>query len=524
MKLLKGVILMVFLISCYLFSGAQIIVPKNTIFLYGQITNSLNGGPIKNQTITVISDSVFNPDFSYFRELKSDNEGYFYDTISTYVNKGALKVITYDYLSVYHDTTIYFRFNWSEENFLFANFVLPTLPPAIIYQANFYYLKNPSGLNFSEYQFFDITNSSEIAWRQWNFGDGCFSSDLNPVHEYTEPGIYKVKLTVSIQPTPYSIPYITEIVKIINVSTKSYFNMGGHVKAGYFPIDAGEAYLYKIENNGIVTIDTAIFNDTLGYYCFFQVIEGEYLVKADLNPESTHFNEFMNTYYADKPVWTQADTIFHYSDNFEYDIQMIPITAMNPGPGCLSGIITYGYDPDYEKGVPADNVEILLFTGNNEPLICSHSNEGGYFCFNELELSTFIIHAEVTGKYTFPVQVTLTENIPAISEINIVIGNYTVNGSVNLNDINDYASIQEAGNIFPNPAGEFANLIITLGESGIINTEILDYTGKIIEKGSQTISAGICDLRFNVASLPAGVYFTKISIGNDFLIKKFVKK
>lgn len=520
---LKGVILLVFLINCGALLHAQIIVPKNTIYLYGQVTNSINGGPVKNQVLTVTSDTIYNPDFYYVSEVKTDAEGYFYDTIGTYVNKGALKVITTDYLGIHRDTTLYFRFNWSEENFLFANFILPVEPPTVILQANFYYLKDPSGQNISEFQFFDITNSTAIVWREWNFGDGNFSSEVNPVHVYTEPGIYKVKLSVSIQPTPFSIPYLTEIVKIINVSVKSYFNLGGHVKAGYFPIDAGDAYLYKIENNDIVMIDTAIFNDTLGYYCFFQLIEGEYLVRADISPESVLFNQFVNTYYADKPVWTEADTIFHYSDSFEYDIQLIPISSMNAGTGSISGFISFGFDPGKEMGVPAANVEILLFNSNQEPVGCSHSNNGGYFSFSGLELTTYFVHAEITGKYTFPVEVTLTVNYPDINEVNIVIGNYSINGSVNLNSINESESIRDIGELYPNPVQDRVNLDITVAESGILYLSILDECGKVILTRSRLLYAGTSLICFEVGDLPSGVYIAKIGFHNQQAIKKLIK-
>lgn len=524
MTLQKGVIIMAFLMCCFSFSNAQVVGQKNIIYLFGQITNTLNGGPIKHHPLTVYSDSTYNPEFSYFRELMTDAEGYFYDTITTYVNKGGLTVFTYDYLSGYHDTTIYFRFNWSEENFLFANFILPVEPPEIIYQANFYYLKNPTGLNTSEYQFFDITNSTDIVWREWNFGDGYFSAEVNPVHIYNEPGIYRVKLKVSIQPTPYSIPYFTEIVKIINVSIKSYFTLGGHVKAGYFPIDLGAAYLYKIENNDIVMIDTAVFNDDLGYYYFYQVIEGQYLVKSDLDPGSSLFNQYMNTYYANKPVWTEADTIFLLNDNFECDIDLIPITAMNPGPGKIAGNIIYGYDPDNGKGVPAGNVEILLYNANNEPLICSHSSEEGAFSFSNIELGLFNIHAEVTGKYTYPVQVTLTVNNPEIDEITITIGNYSVSGTVNLNGVGENLWIQAAGNIYPNPASGHVNLDVTFAETGVSDIILLGSNGQVISVCGQAINSGENNLHFDISFLPAGIYYAKVIYRKEEIIKKFIKK
>jgi hypothetical protein len=521
----KVVVLMVFFLSCItLHLNAQIIVPKNTIYLFGQITNSLNGGPIKNQSLTVYSDSLYYPGFTYTKVLKTDEEGYFYDTITTCLNKGALQVFTYDYLQGYHDTTIYFRFNWSEENYLFANFILPAEPPAVIYQANFYYLKNPTGQNFAEFQFFDITNSTDIIWREWNFGDGHYSNEVNPIHEYTEQGIFKVKLIVGIQPTPYSIPYYTEIVKIINVSIKSYFNLGGHVKAGYFPIDAGEAYLFKIENSDIIIIDTAVFNDTLGYYYFYQLIEGEYLVRADLRPESIYFNQFMNTYYADKSVWTEADTIFHYADNFEYDILMIPIASMNPGPGKISGIISYGYDPDNEKGMPAGNVEILLFNNDNEPVICSHSAGDGTFSFDNLELGNYSVHAEVTGKFTFPVQISLTLENQMVNGVNIIIGNYTINGSVNWNTIDESSVAGEISNIYPNPAADHLYIDLLLNNPGDLEIMIVDYTGKIVLTSPQPTTPGMNTCFLDISTLSSGMYFIKVGRNSEFLTGKFIKR
>jgi PKD repeat protein len=49
-------------------------------------------------------------------------------------------------------------------------------------------------------QFLDqsvIPEGAQITSRQWDFGDNTFSTDLNPVHEYTTSGTYKVTLTIS---------------------------------------------------------------------------------------------------------------------------------------------------------------------------------------------------------------------------------------------------------------------------------------------------------------------------------------
>ena len=496
---------------------------KNTIYLIGQITNELNGGPIKNQEVLIKSDSTYNPHFIYSTTLITDSEGYFYDTISTYAVKGNLIISTIDYLSTYHDTTVYFRFTWTEENILFANFILPIESPAINYQANFYYYRNPSGYNNMEYQFFDITNSNDIISWEWNFGDGNFSNQPNPLHLYMDDGIYRVKLIVNIQPDTCNIPYETMIVKIINVTVKDFFNMGGHVFAEDFPIDMGEAYLYKIEAKDIVLIDTAFFSDPLGYYVFYQLIEGEYIVKADLDPNSVLFNQFMTTYYSNEPTWTEADTIFLNSINFEYDIDLIPITQVFTGPGEVSGTIHYGYDPEMNKGFPANNVEILLYNENNEPIICCHSNEDGEFDFSDLELGSYNLHPEVTGKYTYPLNITLNETNPEIEDIKITINDFTVNGYVYAIEENNWTN--NVSQLYPNPAREFVNLEIDLLETSEIQILLFNNSGQLLKDFNQIVHTGKNILRMDISGLHTGVYFLKMTDKtNKEVSRRFIKR
>lgn len=42
-----------------------------------------------------------------------------------------------------------------------------------------------------------INGDRVIKHRTWNFGDELLSTEKNPVHEYTEPGVYTVALTVA---------------------------------------------------------------------------------------------------------------------------------------------------------------------------------------------------------------------------------------------------------------------------------------------------------------------------------------
>ncbi len=494
---------------------------KNIIILIGQVNNNLNGAPIKGQEVVISSDTSYNAHLQYSKKLLTDSEGYYYDTISTSENKGGLIISTDDYLKVTHDTTVYFRFNWGAENVLFANFILPIEPPAIIYQANFYYQRNPTGQNKKEFNFYDITNSTDIVSWEWNFGDGNFSDETNPSHIYLLPGIYRVKLTVIIQPNTSSIPYESSMMKIISVEDKSFYSMGGHVLAGYFPIDYGEAYLYKLNQQNYILIDTAIFNDSLGYYLFPQVIEGNYIVKADLHPSSALFNQFMTTYYSNKPIWTEADTIFHSSNNFEYDINLLPVSATMSGPGIISGTIQYGSDAGYLKNQPAVNVEILLFDELNQPLVCCHSDINGEFCLENINLDLYQVYAEVTGKHTYPVTVSIDNSNPEVDNIILTIESNTVNGNVFAIEDIDWETIS---NIYPNPSSDFISIDFKLIKSNEITFAIYNNSGQLIYHSIYNLFNGANNIRIDIRSLPGGVYFLEIMGQKDYLSRKFIKQ
>jgi PKD repeat protein len=52
------------------------------------------------------------------------------------------------------------------------------------------------GYNNLTVQFADLSTGSPTTWF-WSFGDGEYSTEVNPVHTYASPGAYSVQLTVS---------------------------------------------------------------------------------------------------------------------------------------------------------------------------------------------------------------------------------------------------------------------------------------------------------------------------------------
>jgi hypothetical protein len=497
----------------------------NNAFIIGQVTRTSNNGPIWGHEVTIMSDTTYNPNFIYIKKVYTDKEGLYFDTIPTEALKGALYIFTVDYFNTTHDTTVYYRFNWSKSNVVQANFKLPVELPTYEPQADFKIVQNPNGGDNLFYQFIDNTNEENILSWLWDFGDGASSFLQNPQHGYGEPGLYYVTLTIMIQDSVTMVPYQSSILKVVHAKLENYFHLGGHIKAGYFPIDKGDAYLYKIEGKDYVTIDTAVFNNELGFYIFPQLIEGDYIVKADLNPNSVLFNDYLQTYYSNKYFWEEADTIFLNTSSTEYNIALVPNDAQYfPGPGKLTGKIVYDAGQSGGKTGPACNIEIILFDENDELIEICHSNNEGFFELSQLDLQSYKIHAEVTGKYTIPLNVILEPGTTEIDEIKLFISTSLVHGSYTYG-IHENNHFQNIGDVYPNPVLNDLHLDVTLKQSESFDISIVDSYGQILMTTPYFGSQGLNTVNLNLDKLSGGFYFIKVS--QDFgegIHRKFLKK
>lgn len=88
------------------------------------------------------------------------------------------------------------------------------------------------GFGATYVNFTDQSVGSPDQWL-WNFGDGNTSTEQNPTHLYTAPGIYTVKLTVTVSPSTTSVEekvdYIT--INVIDTDTEySYISVDPTLK------------------------------------------------------------------------------------------------------------------------------------------------------------------------------------------------------------------------------------------------------------------------------------------------------
>ncbi len=162
--------------------------------VHGTVTDLATGNPIPNQAVIIHNDSV--PSGGYFYHTVLTNSSGFYQDSIPLLNGGTsgnLYVGTVDCQNLLHVQSFVYGPPPGQTNF--------TVSFAICYSSN------PCQASFTSQQshpllvqFTDLSVGGGTL-RQWDFGDGTTSTQMNPWHLYSAPGYYTVSLTIGAQGT-----------------------------------------------------------------------------------------------------------------------------------------------------------------------------------------------------------------------------------------------------------------------------------------------------------------------------------
>ena len=372
----------------------------------------------------------------------------------------------------------------------------------------------------NEFSFYD-TSTGEITSWQWDFGDGSTSNEQNPVHKFSNSGNYNVCLVVE-SLTGCTDNYCETII------TPEYLNLGGFAFLGNKPMnnpshegDTAIAYLYRFNSpTSITNVDTNIFYE-FGYYWFTNVLEGNYLIKIGLTENSAHYKNYMPTYYVDKETWYYADFMGHYDTNsYSNDMNLTYVPDNLTGPGNISGSLYENYKPSYDANRKVDNTLIMLSTNGNV-VSYTHTNENGYFEFNNLPFGTYYLKAEYIGLYGQNFMVNLTSSQPNNSNISLQLFQ---ENSYGIEDISAYDDFN-IGDIYPNPVNNKLSFEINSNENFSAQIRIVDIFGKTIYKDLIPVDNESATINIDVSSLSDGIYMLQLQNKKTLknITKKFIK-
>jgi hypothetical protein len=379
-------------------AAAQFNGSENSVFISGQIVNDANGAPISDHDIYIVSDSATNNGFQHYAIVKTDVNGFYRDTVLTHLIDGSLRIYLYDFNNILEEETRYYRFTWTDEFQMIVDFDIYDPNATQSLQANFRPEKDTLTGNELSVIFKDMTTGYKIKSWWWNFGDGTCSDLQDPTHTFPAPGVYMVSLTVSAFPSSYEYYKTSTIVKQVQVAPTEFYHLGGHVFTGlYPPIDLGLAYLYMVtEDDQFIPLDTTTI-DTLGYYYFYQLIEGKYTTKARLHEESAYYGQYIPTYLGNTLVWEESEEVTMDHTNWECNINLIQSEGIPSGYGRIDGLMMYDTSQVNSPLMPAGDVEVVLLGVEGAHITCRVSDLLGGFHFSNLAYGTYQLYPDVAG-------------------------------------------------------------------------------------------------------------------------------
>jgi len=356
----------------------------------------------------------------------------------------------------------------------------------------------------------------------WDFGDGTTGDGQTVTHIYDPngPDVYTVSLTTVFTDSVTGENCTAVSCQDVMVNGMAYFDLNGQVTMGNSFVDVGIATLYQIDpiSGEVFLIDLQPI-DSSGYYFFFNIMEGNYLILAELMQGSTGYGEYLPTYYGDVLYWGDATVISLGEPENPYNINLIPMDSYENGVADITGIITQG-NRLFGDGTPVTDVEIILLSESNIALDYRYSSEDGEFDFSTLAYGTYKVYAEVPGKSTSPALVILDENNQSAT-----LGFEITEGAVHVLSVNDLENPSlTIGEIFPNPVTDQAYIQVNLTESTLVEINIFNQMGQKVYSEMQNLEIGSHKIALNTEGLIRGVFVFSINTFNGpATVRKFIK-
>jgi hypothetical protein len=262
--------------------------------------------------------------------------------------------------------------------------------------------------------------------------------------------------------------------------------------------------------------------DTLGYYYFYQIPEGNYMIKTTPVHGSGFVDDFFPSYLGDVLLWQQADIVQVNSNNYELDIHLLPMTGTAYGSGIIGGNVI-----QYNTGDPVNDVEILLFDMESNALKCVFSGDDGYFEMYNIEFGTYILLTEVTGLSCEPLFVTINEENQIITDLELYINSGV---QVDAGHLEYKKTGSLISGIYPNPAVDYITVEFLLPGTEIPFTgqketgknpaddyriQVYDMNGQLLH--SEHLFSMDSKMIINVSDYQNGIYAILI-IGANRLI------
>lgn len=387
--------------------------------------------------------------------------------------------------------------------------------------ANFQYTTN--GLTISAYTNFMGSGPQPT----WTFGNGSTGTGFQVSNTYSSAGTYTVCMYV------YDTSGAVCDSKCVAVQVTSGggsgpFTLAGSVwmsnnAGGMTSPQAAEVFLieYDQQQGTLTAIDTVTVTPSAmngGTYIFNNVPAGTYRVKAALLSNDPQYSNFLPTYHTSMLFWNQATTVSLNGNIAGINITMIQ--GNNPGgPGFVGGLVSQGANKKAGVGDPVEDIQVMLLNTDDTAVQYMYSDSNGQFSFSNVAYGTYKVWAEVIGKTTTPIYVTVDSQNTTLDNIQI----WVTSNSVVVSN-NQPKTYQDFVTVYPNPVKDIVYLKVEASKAAEMQLRMTDMTGKQLFDGSISVTKGINTLPIKLQQMTPGIYFIQTELDGSFEVNKIIKQ
>ncbi len=332
----------------------------------------------------------------------------------------------------------------------------------------------------------------------WNFSNQILQNVEDTIHSYPqEDKEYQVTLTAR-----YIFNDTSVITKALakGLITYKYFNLGGQVYLGDSimnnPVSTGDfgiAYLYRLDNDKPVLIDTNQFSN-LGYYWFADQLKAHYIVQVSLSEESDHFYQFAPTYVGNTSLWEEAEIINLAQDKYREDLILKEKNSTKSGDQSINGWVKDLIEIDEEQ-----NVLLYLYDTQDHLVDYKILKGNDNYRFDLLSQGHYLLGTNTTGISSRPKLIYIGESKD--------------------HDLKS-ASVQTEHQVFPNPAREYTILNIDHpSEFNSLEVYIYNTNGQLLNKENYSLNKSVHYIHIKLEDMPSGILYLKIPEISDEVIK-----
>lgn len=328
----------------------------------------------------------------------------------------------------------------------------------------------------------------------WLFGDGKSSRELSPKHIYQKAGQYAVTLTATDKKTKCKAEAYT-LVQVKQGIDLSSSTISGTVfaDAEYATKTRVDLLIYNSTTNIYERVQTT-FTNNKGFYEFNEIIEGNYLIKAN------EYKDYTPSYYGNTTDREYANSIAIFANDYKdltgYDIQLTNhrLNASN----------------SKNNADTSSSRWMLVFDQNNNPVASVLVNaEGKVQSSVNLPDGNYNLMDPSTGKST--------------GNLNVGADGVRI-GSPDLNPGKASGVSTEPMQelvLMPNPATDYVKVTLSPSNNKPILVKIVNSQGALVQ--SMTLENGTDVNSINISTLPVGTYYVVVSQNGVTTSSRLVK-